>query len=60
IQHRDSSVNVYENIFNKLVGEKIIREVQEGSGIFYLDEQYYSDEFGLSESSVKEMGFLNG
>jgi len=54
------SVNVYGNKFNKLAGKKAIREVQQGAGIFYLDSQYYSDEFGLSETPVKEMDFLNG
>jgi CRISPR-associated endonuclease/helicase Cas3 len=36
-----------------------IHEAQKGSGILYLDERYYSEEFGLSEKPVNDMGFLN-
>ncbi|MBU4268059.1 MAG: CRISPR-associated helicase Cas3' [Acidobacteria bacterium] len=53
------SVNVFPNVLEKLQKLGVIREAQEGSGVLYLDEQYYSDEFGLSEVSVQEMGFLN-
>ncbi len=49
------SVNVYENIFNRLVKDGAIHEAQEGTGIFYLDAQYYSNEFGLSKEIVNEM-----
>jgi len=52
------SVNVYRNQFDELIKQKIIYEVQEGAGIFYLDKQYYSDEYGMSEVKVKEMDFL--
>jgi len=53
------SVNVFPNVLEKLQKLGAIREAQEGSGILYLDEQYYSDEFGLSEVPVKEMEFFN-
>ena len=52
------SVNVYENVFQDLVKNGIINEAQEGSGIFYLDYQYYSNEFGLSKEIVNEMQTL--
>lgn len=52
------SVNVYENIFNSLTKDGIIKEAQGGSGIFYLDYQYYSNEFGLSKEIVNEMQTL--
>ena len=51
------SVNVFPDVLNRL-REQAVREVQKGSGILYLDERYYSDEFGLSETPVKDMGFL--
>lgn len=53
------SVNVLWYLFDDLVEQKIIREVQQGAGIFYLNNQYYSDAYGMSESPVKEMEFLN-
>ncbi len=53
------SVNVYENVFTDLGKKGIIQEVQEGSGIFYLNNQYYSNEFGLSREIVNEMQLLN-
>ena len=53
------SVNVFPDVLKRLQ-EQAVHEVQEGSGILYLDEQFYSDEFGLSEKPVKDMGFLNG
>jgi len=52
------SVNVFPNIFEKLQKQGAIHEAQKGSGILYLDERYYSEEFGLSEKPVKDMGFL--
>ena len=51
------SVNVFPDVLKRLQ-EQAVHEVQKGSGILYLDEQYYSDEFGLSEMPVKDMGFL--
>ncbi|MCK5242521.1 CRISPR-associated helicase Cas3' [bacterium] len=53
------SVNVFPNILKKLEDQGAIYEAQEESGILCLDERYYSDEFGLNEEAVKEMGFYN-
>jgi CRISPR-associated endonuclease/helicase Cas3 len=52
------SVNLFPNIMKKLQDQHAVHEVQKGSGILYLDEQYYSDEFGLSDVPVKDLGFL--
>jgi len=52
------SVNVFPDVLKRLQ-EQAVHEVQKGSGILYLDERYYSDEFGLSESPVNDMGFKN-
>jgi len=53
------SVNVFPNVLKKLQDQQAVREAQEGSGILYLDDRYYSDEFGLSVLPVKDMGFLD-
>ncbi len=49
------SVNLFPYVFEKLASQQIIREVQQGSGVYYLDKQYYSDTFGVSPSIVNEM-----
>jgi CRISPR-associated endonuclease/helicase Cas3 len=50
------SVNVFPNVWNKLLerGDAIF-EIQ-GEGVFYLDECYYSLEFGLSTEPVSKRG----
>ena len=52
------SVNVFSYMFDKLLKQEIIHEVQKGIGVIYLDKKYYSDEYGISSSPVKEMEFL--
>ena len=52
------SVNIFPNVLTKLLDDQVVYEVQKDSGILYLDERYYSDEFGVSEKPVKDMGFL--
>ena len=49
------SVNMYPNTFERMVEKEAIKEVQKGAGIYYLNHQYYSDEFGWNEEIVKEM-----
>jgi CRISPR-associated endonuclease/helicase Cas3 len=49
------SINVFPNVFDELAKQRIIRELQEDTGVFYLDKQHYSDDYGMSESPVKEM-----
>lgn len=56
---RRYSVNVFPNVLEKLRKQGAVHEAQEGSGILCLDEQYYSEEFGLSETPVKDAKFLN-
>jgi CRISPR-associated endonuclease/helicase Cas3 len=53
------SVNVFPNVLEKLQKQGATCEAQKGSGILYLDDQYYSEEFGLSEKPVNDMGFIN-
>ena len=46
------SVNLFPNVWRKLVDEDAIIELKnergEGDGIFYLNERYYSNDFGVS------------
>ncbi len=53
------SVNIFPNILEKLQKQGAIHEAQIGSGVLYLDDRYYSDEFGLSEMPVSDMGVLH-
>jgi CRISPR-associated endonuclease/helicase Cas3 len=45
------SVNIFPNVWQKLKEEKAIYEIQ-NEGIYYLDERYYSEDFGLSTEPV--------
>ncbi|MCK5679374.1 CRISPR-associated helicase Cas3' [bacterium] len=49
------SVNVFPNVWQKLQKEQAVYPVQEGEAIYYLDERYYSDSFGLSTEEVGRM-----
>jgi CRISPR-associated endonuclease/helicase Cas3 len=53
------SVNVFPNVWNVLKEQGAVYETQEGEGIFYLDERYYSDAFGLSTEPVALADFYN-
>jgi len=46
------SVNVFPNVLKELQEAKAVHETQKGSGILYLDERYYSQQFGLSTTPV--------
>ncbi|MFZ5808289.1 MAG: CRISPR-associated helicase Cas3' [Chloroflexota bacterium] len=52
------SVNLFDHQFKKLCQSGVIQEVQEDAGIYYLDERYYSKEFGWSEEPVSDMDVL--
>jgi len=49
------SVNLFPYQFKELARIKAIQEVQEGSGVFYLDSQYYNEQFGWSGDPVNGM-----
>ena len=53
------TVNVFPNVLKRLTAAGAVQEIQEGTGILYLDSRYYSDEFVLSETPVKNMEVLN-
>lgn len=52
------SINIHPRVLDELIRQKAIHEVQRDSGVFYLDERYYSEEFGMSTSMEKNMEFL--
>jgi CRISPR-associated endonuclease/helicase Cas3 len=54
------SVNLFENQFKRLLEVGAIREVQEGAEIYYLKEEYYSEEFGWCDKPVRDMPLLIG
>ncbi|OPH38635.1 CRISPR-associated helicase/endonuclease Cas3 [Moraxella equi] len=53
------SVNVFPNVWRKLQDSRAIIETQFDSGIYYLDERYYSNEYGLGLDEIGEMSFYN-
>ena len=53
------SVNVFPNVWDKLQKENALYETIEGSGIYYLQERHYNDEFGLSLDETSGMTFYD-
>lgn len=54
-QAQKFSVNVFPNVWKRLQEENAVREIQPGEGIYWLDERYYSEEFGLSDQPCNLM-----
>ncbi len=50
------SVNLFSHELERLARLGAIHEAQQETGVFYLDEQYYSDDFGWSDTTVKDTG----
>ncbi|CCE23848.1 CRISPR-associated helicase Cas3 domain protein [Methylotuvimicrobium alcaliphilum 20Z] len=48
------SVNVFPNVWRRLVEQQAVYEIQPGEGIYGLDERYYSEAFGLSTEPVSK------
>ena len=53
------SVNVFSRDRDRLIEQRAIHETQDGSGIFYVEEQFYSEELGLCVEPVSEMELLS-
>ena len=55
------SVNVFPNVWQELRAEGAVHEIEceEKCGIYYLDSQYYSEEFGLSTEVVSSSKLLS-
>jgi CRISPR-associated endonuclease/helicase Cas3 len=51
------TVNVFPNVLRELHRDQAVHEVQEGTGILYLEERWYSDAFGLNTEGTEPMGF---
>jgi len=52
------SVNIFPYMIKKLIEENALFQTYEESGIWYLDGQYYSKDFGVSLEPVSQMEFL--
>lgn len=52
------SVNLFPHEMVKLKEKRRLYEVWEGSGVYYLDERHYSEQFGASTDEVAEMRTL--
>lgn len=56
------SVNLFPNVWTKLIEQVAIYELHneqgDGVGIFYLDERFYSDEFGVSQEPCNQQDNL--
>jgi len=48
------SVNLFDHDFKELLRTGAIQEVQPEAGIYHLNEQYYSEEFGWSKEPVSD------
>jgi len=49
------SVNLFEHQFDKLLKVGAIQEVQPDSGVYHLNEQYYSEDFGWDNEQISDM-----
>ncbi|HDH00798.1 MAG TPA: CRISPR-associated helicase/endonuclease Cas3, partial [Nitrospirae bacterium] len=49
------SVNVFPNVWRKLIDAEAVKPVQKGEGIYFLEERFYSENFGLSTEVVSKM-----
>ena len=58
-QAQKYSVNVFPNVWERLLKEDAVHEIHLGEGIYRLDEQYYSDDFGLSDKLCNKMSLLS-
>jgi len=52
------SVNVFPYIFDKLMRDGAVYEIQNNAGIYCLDKRYYSNHYGLCDEPVNEMDIL--
>jgi CRISPR-associated endonuclease/helicase Cas3 len=57
-QAQQYSVNLFSYQFDEMCMKGAIREVQNGAGVYYLNEQYYSKEFGWDNKPVSLMSLL--
>ena len=53
------SVNVFPNMWKQLQENQALQEVQVGLGIYYLKNEHYTDEYGLSVDKTGIMPTYN-
>ena len=53
------TVNVFPYVLERLQDTGAVRECQEGTGVLYLDEKYYSADFGLNVEGTEQMELNN-
>lgn len=53
------SVNLFPHEFEKLAEQNALHRAQEGTEIFYLDDRYYTEQFGISMEPAGKEEFLN-
>ncbi len=51
------SANIFPYVRRKLDEARVLYETQPGSGVWFLDEQYYSSDSGVCTDEVEEMEF---
>lgn len=54
------SVNLFPYEFEKLAAQNALYRVQEETEIFYIDDKYYSEQFGISMEPINKEEFLHG
>ena len=52
------SVNVFPNVWKKLIESNAIHEIAD-TGVYYLNERHYSEEYGLAADEVAPMDFYD-
>ncbi|WP_347989234.1 CRISPR-associated helicase Cas3' [Methylomonas sp. AM2-LC] len=51
-QAQKFSVNVFPNVWKKLLEQNAVFEIHQGADVYYLEKNYYSKAFGLSTEAV--------
>lgn len=60
--HKESqqyTVNAFPHIITKLAESGMLKELQPGEGIYYLDERHYHDDLGITLEALSEQRTLN-
>ncbi len=53
------SINIFPKVFQELRNVNALRKIRPGEEIFYLDEKFYSDEFGLVMDGNAQISLKN-
>jgi CRISPR-associated endonuclease/helicase Cas3 len=51
------TVNVFPHVLEALQRDHALHEVQEGTGVLYLEERWYNGDFGLNAGGTEAMRF---